>query len=118
LLLVGERNVRCYGHLSRGSLTVSQSVKRCLRWSGSISRHTTFARRSVTIFSYSLKQLDRFRFGYVATSKLPAHSVAVLYNDVILFYADRKLPINALLSDNCREFCGTTNHHFELYRYI
>jgi transposase InsO family protein len=56
-----------------------------------------------------------YAFGYLATSKLPAHCVAILHNDVIPFYADRKLPISALLTDNGREFCGTANHQFELY---
>jgi transposase InsO family protein len=56
-----------------------------------------------------------YAFGFLANSKVPACSVALVHNDVIPFYRDRGLPIVAMLTDNGREFCGTDRHHYELY---
>jgi transposase InsO family protein len=47
--------------------------------------------------------------------KWPEPAVAVVHNDVLPFYADRDLAVNAVLTDNGREFCGTATHPFELY---
>jgi transposase InsO family protein len=56
-----------------------------------------------------------YAFGFLHTSKLPAAAVAVLHNDVLPFYAERGLPVGAVLTDNGREFCGTPTHPYELY---
>jgi transposase InsO family protein len=56
-----------------------------------------------------------YAFGFLHTSKLPAAAVAVLHNEVLPFYAERGLPVSAILTDNGREFCGTEAHPYELY---
>jgi transposase InsO family protein len=54
-------------------------------------------------------------FGFLHTTKQPEAAVAVLHNDVLPFYADKEIPVGAVLTDNGREFCGTENHPYELY---
>ena len=39
----------------------------------------------------------------------------MLHNDVLPFYKEHKLKVEAILTDNGPEFCGTDNHPFELY---
>jgi transposase InsO family protein len=39
----------------------------------------------------------------------------VLHNDVLPFYADRGLRVEAVLTDNGKEYCGTAAHPYELY---
>jgi transposase InsO family protein len=56
-----------------------------------------------------------YAFGFLHTSKLPAAAVAVVHNEVLPFYAERGLPVSAILTDNGREFCGTAAHPYELY---
>ena len=56
-----------------------------------------------------------YAFGFLHTSKLPAAAVAVLHNEVLPFYAERGLPLSAILTDNGREFCGTAAHPYDLY---
>lgn len=56
-----------------------------------------------------------YAFGFLHTSKRPEAAVAVLHNDVLPFYQDRGLNIDAVLTDNGREFCGTDTHPYELY---
>lgn len=56
-----------------------------------------------------------YGFGFLHTSKQPEAAVAVLHNDVLPFYADHHLTVQAVLTDNGREFCGTDNHPYELY---
>lgn len=56
-----------------------------------------------------------YGFGFLHTSKQPEAAVAVLHNEVLPFYADLGLPVQAILTDNGREFCGTDNHAYELY---
>lgn len=48
-----------------------------------------------------------FGFGILHTSKQPEAAVSVLYNDVISAYKEWGLPIETILTDNGREFCGT-----------
>ena len=38
-----------------------------------------------------------------------------MHNDVLPFYREHNLPVDSILTDNGREFCGTENHPFELY---
>lgn len=56
-----------------------------------------------------------YAFGFLANSKLPDCSVAVLHNDPLAFYRDCGLAVCAVLTDNGREHCGTERHHYELY---
>lgn len=56
-----------------------------------------------------------YAFGFLHTSKVPEAAVAVLHNDALPFYAERGIPVVAVLTDNGREFCGTPTHPFELY---
>ena len=56
-----------------------------------------------------------YAFGFLHTSRKPEAAVAVLHNDVLPFYADHGLPVSSVLTDNGREFCGTSLHPYELY---
>ncbi len=56
-----------------------------------------------------------YGFGFLHTSKQPEAAVAVLHNDVLPFYAEYGLKVEAVLTDNGREFCGTESHPYELY---
>ena len=56
-----------------------------------------------------------YAFGFLYTSKIPEAAIAVLHNEVIPCYQKWNLPIQAVLTDNGREFCGTDAHPFELY---
>jgi transposase InsO family protein len=56
-----------------------------------------------------------YAFGFLHTSKQPEAAVAVLYNDVIPQYQEWNLPIENILTDNGREFCGTDAHPYELF---
>jgi transposase InsO family protein len=56
-----------------------------------------------------------YGFGFLHTSKQPEAAVAVLHNEVLPFYAEHTLTVQAVLTDNGREFCGTENHPYELY---
>ena len=47
-----------------------------------------------------------YAFGFLHVSKQPEAAVAVLHNDVVLFYARLDLPIGAVLTDHGREFCA------------
>lgn len=54
-------------------------------------------------------------FGFLHTTKRPEAAVAVLHNDVLPFYEAHDIAVQALLTDNGREFCGTDSHPYELY---
>lgn len=41
--------------------------------------------------------------------------MTVVHNDVLPFYQEKGLPVNAILTDNGREFCGKDTHPYELY---
>lgn len=56
-----------------------------------------------------------FGFGILHTSKQPEAAASVLYNDVIPTYKEWGLPIETILTDNGREFCGTDAHPYELF---
>jgi transposase InsO family protein len=56
-----------------------------------------------------------YAFGLLHSSKQPEASALLLHNDVLPFYARHKLTIDAILSDNGREFCGTPAHPYELF---
>lgn len=54
-------------------------------------------------------------FGFIHSGKLPDCAVALLHNDVIPFYKERGLNVNAILTNNSREYSGKASHHYELY---
>lgn len=54
-------------------------------------------------------------FGFLHTTKRPEAAVAVLHNEVLPFYAEHEVPVDAILTDNGREFCGTESHPYEIY---
>jgi transposase InsO family protein len=56
-----------------------------------------------------------YAFGFLHTSKQPEAAVAVLHNDVLPFYESLAIPVEKVLTDNGREFCGTDSHPYELY---
>jgi len=56
-----------------------------------------------------------YAFGFLHTGKLPECAVAVLHNDVLPFYKDLGLEVQAILTDNGREYCGKDTHPYELY---
>jgi transposase InsO family protein len=56
-----------------------------------------------------------YAFGFLHVSKQPEAAVAVLHNDVLPLYRKLDLPVEAVLTDNGREFCGTERHPYELY---
>ena len=56
-----------------------------------------------------------YAFGFLHTSKQPEAAVAVVLNDVLPFYQDLELTVDAILTDNGREFCGKDSHPYEIY---
>jgi len=54
-------------------------------------------------------------FGYLHISKHPVAAVAVLHNDVLPFYREKGLKVEAVLTDNGKEFCERETHPYELY---
>lgn len=56
-----------------------------------------------------------YAFGFLHTSKQPEAAASVLHNDVLPFYQERALKVNAVITDNGREFCGTDTHPYELF---
>lgn len=56
-----------------------------------------------------------FAFGYLHTTKQPEHAALLLHNDVLPFYEQQGLTVQAVLTDNGKEFCGTDAHPYELY---
>jgi transposase InsO family protein len=56
-----------------------------------------------------------YAFGFLHTSKQPEAAVAVLHNDALPFYQELGLKVEAIITDNGREFCGKETHPFELY---
>lgn len=56
-----------------------------------------------------------YAFGFLHASKQPEAAIAVLHNDVLAFYAEHGLSVEAVLTDNGREFCGRNDHPDQLY---
>lgn len=56
-----------------------------------------------------------YAFGLLHSSKQPEASALLLHNDVLPFYAQHGLTITTILSDNGREFCGTSTHPYEIF---
>ena len=53
--------------------------------------------------------------GFLNNGKQAKCAATVLHNDVLPFYAEQSLKINAVLTDNGPEYCGTPQHPYELY---
>lgn len=56
-----------------------------------------------------------FAFGLLHTSKQPEATVAVLYNEALPTYQKWGIPVETILTDNGREYCGTQAHPYELF---
>lgn len=56
-----------------------------------------------------------YAFGTLHLRPQPDEGVALLYNEVLPFFAERGLRVEAILTDNGREFCGDDVHPFELF---
>ena len=56
-----------------------------------------------------------YAFGFLHVSKQPEAAVAVLHNQALPFYQEHGLAVEAVLTDNGREFCGRDTHPYELY---
>jgi transposase InsO family protein len=56
-----------------------------------------------------------YAFGFLSTGRGPEAAVTVLRNDVLPFYQDRGIAVEAVLTDNGRAFCGTNTHPYEQY---
>jgi transposase InsO family protein len=56
-----------------------------------------------------------YAFGFLHITKQPEAALAVLHNDVLPFYQDKGLQVEAVITDNGREFCGKDTHPYELY---
>lgn len=58
----------------------------------------------------------RYAWGRLYTNKLPVTCVHVLNNDVLPFFEKHNCPVQTVLSDNGREFCGRPDKHpYELF---
>lgn len=56
-----------------------------------------------------------FAFGFLHTSKQPEATVAVLYNEAFPTCQKWGITVDAILTDNGREYCGTEAHPYELF---
>lgn len=56
-----------------------------------------------------------YALGFLHTTKQPEAAVAVMHNDVLPFYREKELPVEAVITDNGRKFCGKDSHSYELY---
>lgn len=56
-----------------------------------------------------------YAFGFLHTTKQQECAVAVLHNDVLPFYEEKRIPIKAIITDNGTEFCGKETHAYEFY---
>lgn len=110
----GSKQIRLFGRLPSsykhnefrrpGELLVQDACYISkLQGIGRVYLHTV-----VDVFSF-------FAFGFLHASKAPEGAVAILHNEVLPFYRERHIPVEAVQTDNCREFCGQGLHLFELY---
>jgi transposase InsO family protein len=56
-----------------------------------------------------------FGFGFLYINKIPEAAVAVLHNEVLPQYLQWQLSVEAILTDNGREYSGMEAHPYELY---
>lgn len=59
---------------------------------------------------------SRLAFARLYTSKMPLTAVHLLNNDILPFFEAHQIPVETVLSDNGREFCGRPDKHpYELF---
>ena len=59
---------------------------------------------------------SRYAFGRLYTSKVPVTAVHILNTDVLPFFEAHGTPIQTILTDNGREYCGRPDQHpYELF---
>jgi transposase InsO family protein len=59
---------------------------------------------------------SRYAWGRLYTNKLPVTAVHLLNTDVLPFFEKHRCPVQTVLSDNGREFCGRPERHpYELF---
>jgi len=56
-----------------------------------------------------------YAFGRLYISKIPECAVEIMHNDVLPQYQRWGITIQAFLTDNGSEYCGTARHPYELY---
>lgn len=56
-----------------------------------------------------------YAFGLLHTSRQPEAAVSTLHNEALPFFREKGLSVEAVLTDNGREFCGTDLHPYEVY---
>jgi len=56
-----------------------------------------------------------YAFGYVHTGKLPEHAAAALHNEALPQYKEWGITVQAVMTDNGREYCGKEHRAYELY---
>ncbi|MCD6338969.1 MAG: DDE-type integrase/transposase/recombinase, partial [Verrucomicrobia bacterium] len=59
--------------------------------------------------------MERSEGACLHTSKLPEHAALILRSDVLPQHEKWGLEVNAILTDNGREYCGKKRHPYELY---
>lgn len=89
---------------SRPGELLCQDTSSVGKWEGS------FLRLHAVVDTFS-----SYGFAFLYPSKQPEAAVAVVHNEVLPFYAGQQLPVQAILTDNGTEFCGTPEHPYELY---
>lgn len=56
-----------------------------------------------------------YAFGYLHVGKVPEQAVAAIHNEVLPKYDEWRIDVDAILTDNGREYCGRELHPYELY---
>jgi transposase InsO family protein len=56
-----------------------------------------------------------YAWGFLHTNKIPEAAATLLHNDVLPQFKAWGLPVQAILTDNGREYCGTDAHPYEIY---
>lgn len=135
LLLKQDRLLRLEQHVGKRQLKLSDEQIRLLerfspefrerhikvRYSGELVAVDTFFVGTLKGVGrvYLQSVIDcysRYAFGRLYTSKLPMTAVHVLNENVLPFFEQHQVPVETILSDNGREFCGRPDRHpYELF---
>lgn len=75
----------------------------------------TLKQRGKIFLQAVIDTYSNYAFGWLDLRKVAACGVILLHNEVLPFYKERGLSVQAILTDNGREFSGKANHHYELY---
>lgn len=62
-----------------------------------------------------IDDFSNYAFGYLHPSKKPEAAVTILQREVLPVFQDWGLSVEAILTNNGREYCGTALHPFELF---